>query len=181
MLLIILFTINTYLVVLSFVFSKKYFIENCLSLSCLILLDSLHHMVITRFYTNWSILIKLEKAWDAIKLVGGGLKYSENGWVTNNGRGEVLINGGGVWPFCKLWVERNKHEHEYEVMLILILINVQYSKKAVFSFENSVNGQNHSSSGSHYLVKKNPSKISNPPPILYHYLEKSGNSQKYSI
>ena len=70
---------------------------------------------------------------------------------------------GGVWPFCKLWVERNKHEHEYEVMLILILIDVQYSKKAVFSFENRLNGQNHSS-GSHYLVKKIPAKFPILPP-----------------
>ena len=70
---------------------------------------------------------------------------------------------GGVWPFCKLWVERNKHEHEYEVMLILILIDVQYSKKAVFSFENRLNSQNHSS-GSHYLVKKIPAKFPILPP-----------------
>ena len=33
-------------------------------------------------------------------------------------------------------------------MLILILIDVQYSQKAVFSFEKGSNCQNHSSSGS---------------------------------
>ena len=43
-----------------------------------------------------------------------------------------------------------------QVMLILILIDVQYSKKAVFSFEKSLNRQNHSSSGSLHLVKKFP-------------------------
>ena len=46
-------------------------------------------------------------------------------------------------------------------MLILILIDVQYSQKAVFSFE-GLNFQNHSISGNHYPVKKS-SKISNPP------------------
>ena len=39
-------------------------------------------------------------------------------------------------------------------MLILILIDVQYSQKTVFSFGKGFNGQNHSSSGSHHLVKK---------------------------
>ena len=39
-------------------------------------------------------------------------------------------------------------------MLILILIDVQYSQKAVFSFEKGSNGRNHSSSGSHHLIKK---------------------------
>ena len=49
-------------------------------------------------------------------------------------------------------------------MLILILIDVQYSQKAVFSFEKGLNGQNHSSSGSHHLVKKiHLSKISDSP------------------
>ena len=41
-------------------------------------------------------------------------------------------------------------------MLILILIDVQYSQKAVFSFEKGSNGQNHSSSSSHHPVKKFP-------------------------
>ena len=57
-------------------------------------------------------------------------------------------------------------------MLILILIGVQYSQKAVFSFEKGVDHQNYSSSGSHHLVKKSnthrpaplpPSKISDSP------------------
>ena len=39
-------------------------------------------------------------------------------------------------------------------MLIFILIDVQYSQKAVFSFEKGSNQQNHSSSGSLHLVKK---------------------------
>ena len=41
-------------------------------------------------------------------------------------------------------------------MLILILIDVQYSQNAVFSFQKCSNHQNHSSSGSHHLVKKIP-------------------------
>ena len=49
-------------------------------------------------------------------------------------------------------------------MLILILIEVQYSQKAVFSFEKGSNHQNHSSSGSLHIVKKSPpSKMSNSP------------------
>ena len=44
-----------------------------------------------------------------------------------------------------------------QVMLVLILIDVRYSQKTVFSFEKGSNCQNHSSSGSHHLVK-------NPPP-----------------
>ena len=48
-------------------------------------------------------------------------------------------------------------------MLILILIDVQYSQKAVFSFEKGLNNQNHPSPGSLHLVKRFPSsKISNP-------------------
>ena len=40
------------------------------------------------------------------------------------------------------------------MMLMLILIDVQYSQNAVFGFEKFSNRQNHSSSGSHHLVKK---------------------------
>ena len=67
-------------------------------------------------------------------------------------------------------------------MLILILIDVQYSQKAVFSFEKDLNCQNHSSSGSFHLVKKSPTSTisdSNPhwggifPPTPYRYLENS--------
>ena len=43
-------------------------------------------------------------------------------------------------------------------MLILVLIDVQYSQKAIFSFEKGSIGQNHSSSGSHH-------------PVIYRYLE----------
>ena len=39
-------------------------------------------------------------------------------------------------------------------MLIFILIDVQYSQKVVFNFGKGSNRQNHSSSGSLYLVKK---------------------------
>ena len=38
-------------------------------------------------------------------------------------------------------------------MLIFILIDVQYSQKAIFSFEKGSNGQNHSTSGSHHSMK----------------------------
>ena len=38
-----------------------------------------------------------------------------------------------------------------QVMLILILNGVQYSQKAIFSFEKDSNGQTHSSSGFHHL------------------------------
>ena len=53
-------------------------------------------------------------------------------------------------------------------MLTLILIDVQNSQEAVFSFGKGSNGQNHSSLGFLYPVKKSPpSKISAP----YRYLE----------
>ena len=50
-------------------------------------------------------------------------------------------------------------------MLILILIKVQYLQKVVFSFEKGLNGQNHSPSGSHILIKNTPpAKFLIPPP-----------------
>ena len=39
-------------------------------------------------------------------------------------------------------------------MLILVLIDVQYSQNAIFSFERGSNCKNHSSLGSHHLLKK---------------------------
>ena len=54
-------------------------------------------------------------------------------------------------------------------MLILILIDVQYSRKALFSFEKGLNCQNYSSSCSLHLVKKFPPvkfPIPLPPPIF---------------
>ena len=54
-----------------------------------------------------------------------------------------------------------------QVILIFILIEVQYSQKAVFSFEKGSNHQNHSSPDSLHLVKKIlPSKISDSPQPL---------------
>ena len=51
-------------------------------------------------------------------------------------------------------------------MLILILIDVQYSQKAVFSFEKETNRQNHSSIGFLQPVKKSVSlKLPTPPPL----------------
>ena len=52
------------------------------------------------------------------------------------------------------------YSFETQIMLILILINVQYSQNAVFSFEKFLNRQNHSSPGSHHLVKKSPQQCS---------------------
>ena len=43
--------------------------------------------------------------------------------------------------------------------MILILIDVQYSQKAVISFQKDSNGQNQSFSGFQHLVEKSP-----PPP-----------------
>ena len=58
-------------------------------------------------------------------------------------------------------------------MLTLILVDVQYSRKAVFSFEKDSNHQNHSSWGSLHLVKILPQKISREftPSTPYRYLE----------
>ena len=56
-------------------------------------------------------------------------------------------------------------------MLILILIDVQYSQKAVFSFQTDSHRQNHSSSGFLHPVKKiTASKISDSP-TPYSYFE----------
>ena len=60
-----------------------------------------------------------------------------------------------------------------QIMLILILIDVQYSQNAVFSFKKFLNRQNHSSSDSHYLVKKSPQQCS----LLFH--TKSGKLLKF--
>ena len=54
-------------------------------------------------------------------------------------------------------------------MLILILIDVQYSQKAVFSFEKGSNRQNHSCSGSlSPVTPPPPSKISDSPATSPH-------------
>ena len=52
-------------------------------------------------------------------------------------------------------------------MLIFILIDVQYSQKAVCSFEKGSNCQNHSFSGSHYPVKKLPPQGNFWPPTTW--------------
>ena len=54
-------------------------------------------------------------------------------------------------------------------MLVLILIDVQYSQKAVFSFEEGSKCQNNSSSGSLHPVNPPPPplvKFIFPPPLL---------------
>ena len=48
------------------------------------------------------------------------------------------------------------YSFETQIMLILILIDVQYQQNAIFSFEKFSIRQNHSSSGSHHLIKKSP-------------------------
>ena len=58
-----------------------------------------------------------------------------------------------------------------QIMLILILIDVQYSQNAVSSFEKFSTRQNHSSSGSHHQVKKNP--LSN---VHFFLTQSQGNS-----
>ena len=61
-----------------------------------------------------------------------------------------------------------------QVMLVLILIDVRYSQKTVFSFEKGSNCQNHSSSGSHHLVKNPPPAKFLIPSTTYRYLENPG-------
>ena len=83
-------------------------------------------------------------------------------------------------PSCTIFVLVS-YSLDIQVMLILILINVQYSQKAIFSFEKGLIGQNHSSSCSHCLVKKflplpakcliPPTLGEFPPPTPYCYLE----------
>ena len=55
------------------------------------------------------------------------------------------------------------HSLDTEIMSIFILTDVQYSQKAVFSFQKGSNRQDYSSSGSLHLVKNPPSKISDSP------------------
>ena len=64
---------------------------------------------------------------------------------------------------CSIFVLMS-YSLDTQVMSILILIDVQYSQNAVFSLEKCLTFQNHSSSGSIHLLKKSPSKISDPPP-----------------
>ena len=59
-------------------------------------------------------------------------------------------------------------------MLILVLIDVQYSQKAVFSFEKGSYCQNHSSSGSlHSITPTHP----NPYPLLLFGKPQGGGTQ----
>ena len=57
-----------------------------------------------------------------------------------------------------------------QVMLILVLIDVQYSQKAIFSFEKGMIGRNHSFSGS-YCPVKNPSNNSDSPHSLLLFIK----------
>ena len=52
------------------------------------------------------------------------------------------------------------YSFETQIMLTLILIDVQYSQNADFRFQKFSILQNHSSSGSHHLVKKSPQQCS---------------------
>ena len=69
-------------------------------------------------------------------------------------------------------------------MLMLILIDVQYSQKAVFSFEKSSNRQNYISSDFIYLWKQSSSsnfQCPPPPPpnTPYCYLENTEDGVQY--
>ena len=65
-------------------------------------------------------------------------------------------------------------------MLILILIDVQYSQKAVFSFEKGSNQQHHISSHFLHLVKTLPHQnFRFPPPTPYCYSENPGDGVQY--
>ena len=56
-------------------------------------------------------------------------------------------------------------------MLILILIDTQYLQNVDFSFDNGLNGRNHSSSGSHHPIKKFSPRWGYPTTTPQHYLE----------
>ena len=70
-------------------------------------------------------------------------------------------------------------------MLILIFINVQYLQDVAFSFEKSLNGQNHSLSDFHYCIKKSASvKFTMLPhwgfsPTPWQYLENPIKNYKF--
>ena len=68
-------------------------------------------------------------------------------------------------------------------MLILTLIDVQYSQKAVFSFEKGLNCPNHPSPGSLHLVIPLPPPhwMGNLPLTFYCYLESPAIYLKISI
>ena len=68
-------------------------------------------------------------------------------------------------------------------MLILVLIDVQYSQKAVFSFEKGSNCQNHFSAGAFHPVKKISPSVKfpiPPPPTSYRYLKNPGACDRKS-
>ena len=52
-----------------------------------------------------------------------------------------------------------------QFMLTLILIDVQYLQNVVFSFEKSLNDQNHLSSDSYHSIKKSPQQKFSFPPL----------------
>ena len=67
-------------------------------------------------------------------------------------------------------------------MLILTLIDVQYSQKAVFSFEKGLNCPNHPSPGSLHLVTPPPPYwMGNLPPTFHCYLESPAIYLKISV
>ena len=97
-------------------FLKRYFIENCLSLSCLILKTTTpSYMVITRVYTNWSILIQLEKGWNVIKLGWGvSTQKSSAPHFTSNEIFTLMWRPSEAWViytcFLGIWVSRQFRE-----------------------------------------------------------------------
>ena len=118
--------------------------------------------------------------WVALKLK----KYLKN--LKLEWRSGFSLLGGMVWD-CSHHQPKFAHSVSHlgflfsysldtQVMLILILIDVQYSQKAILSFEKGSNCQNHFSCGSLYPAKISDSKISIPhhPPDPYCYLENPG-------
>ena len=75
----------------------------------------LHHMVITRVYTNWSILIQLEKGWNVIKLGWGvSTQKSSAPHFTSNEIFTLMWKPSEGWViytcFLGIWVSRQFRE-----------------------------------------------------------------------
>ena len=85
------------------------------------------------------------------------------------------------------WFSMDIYSLDTQIMLVLILIDVQYSQKAVLSFEKGSNCQNHYSWGSLHPV--NPlTPPPTPPPVEFlipptpdHYLENPGYRGQHKL
>ena len=91
--------------------------------------------------------------------MGGGVVFPLNCKMYQNFKTKISC-------FWRLTLPHRRNEMISQVMLILMLIDVLYSQKVFFNFEKCSNGKNHSSSGSHHLVKKfSTNKISDSFPL----------------